>query len=449
MKVNTLKLAYMRAIETAEFHFQPDFNLIVGVNGVGKSSVLDALRICMSRVLPSVTESRAKAMSFEVRDIRDEHSFVDAELYVTVGAHEFNFTRHQWRESHAADDQGNVEKLRREILEAERLGERKRKLLRQLDESQVASDTDIFIPSKASLQAACRAATSMPSCVFFSTSRSVVSHAKARSRSAGGTSAAYVDALVSRPMYVAQHAEWMRAQNALATEDELAARHLCVLQDAISTFLPGYENLSLAAIEPVVFGERTKVTLPRLQVDHGPSTLELDQLSDGEKGVLALVLDLARRLSQANPLLDDPLREGEAIVLIDEIDLHLHPQWQRQIVQKLRETFPRCQFIATTHSPQVIGEVEHDRIHVIAEGEVSSPHRSYGVDASGVLEEIMGTDKRTTPVQRLISNVSQAVGIDDYEGARALLSELVEQVGEGDAEVIRIRTLLNLLDEDE
>ena len=76
-------------------------------------------------------------------------------------------------------------------------------------------------------------------------------------------------------------------------------------------------------------------------------------------------------------------------MLIDEIDLHLHPKWQRQIVDKLTKTFPRCQFIATTHSPQVIGEVGHNRIQIIANGEVYSPTHSFGVDSSRVLEEIM------------------------------------------------------------
>ena len=105
--------------------------------------------------------------------------------------------------------------------------------------------------------------------------------------------------------------------------------------------------------------------------------------------MLALVLDLARRLSQANPSLDDPLSEGHAVVLIDEIDLHLHSKWQRQIVHNLAAAFPGCQFIATTHSPQVIGEVEHNRIQIIANGEVYSPTHSFGVDSSRVLEEIM------------------------------------------------------------
>jgi hypothetical protein len=73
-------------------------------------------------------------------------------------------------------------------------------------------------------------------------------------------------------------------------------------------------------------------------------------LSDGERGMLVLVLDLTRRLAQANPSVADPAGETGAVVLIDEIDLHLHPKWQRQIVNNLRSAFPRCQFIATTHS---------------------------------------------------------------------------------------------------
>ena len=233
MKVKALKLANIRAIETAEFRFQPDFNLIVGVNGVGKSSVLDALRICLSRVLPTVTESRAKAMSFEVEAIREKLPFLDAEVSVTVGAKEFNFTRREWREKFAADDHENIEKLRRELLDSERLGDRRRTLLRQLDDTQGVSDTDAFMPSRASLQAACVAATSTPNCVFFSTTRSTVSHAKARSRWAGGNAAAYYDALISRPLYVAQFAEWMRAQEALAKEQPQAGHHLRVLQEAV------------------------------------------------------------------------------------------------------------------------------------------------------------------------------------------------------------------------
>ena len=439
MRITSLKLANIRAIETAEFRFQPGFNLIVGVNGVGKSSVLDALRICMSRILPSTTESRAKAMSFAIGDIRSGFPFLDADLSLIIGVDEFRFVRRQWRETFAADDIENIDKLRRQILDSERLRDRARNLLRELEESYGVSDSDAFVPSKAELKSAADAASVAPNCIFFSTNRSVASHAStAMSRAAGGKSAAYAEALVPRPMYVAQFADWMRVQEALAKEQNTAKRHLQVLRSAVDRFLPTYENLRPA-------DEKSS----HLLIDQYGVALDVAQLSDGERGVLALVLDLARRLSQANPSLDDPLSEGHAVVLIDEIDLHLHPKWQRQIVHKLMATFPSCQFIATTHSPQIIGEVEHNCIQIIADGEVDSPPHSFGVDSSRVLAEVMETEPRTPEVETVLSELAQAIGKQRYDYARGLLAQLVDRLGENDPEITRIRTLLALIEGEE
>ena len=134
-------------------------------------------------------------------------------------------------------------------------------------------------------------------------------------------------------------------------------------------------------------------------------------------------------------------------MLIDEIDLHLHPKWQRQIVRNLSAAFPRCQFIATTHSPQVIGEVEHDRIQIIANGQVYSPTHSFGVDSSRVLEEIMDADPRAQEVKELLSQISQEVGKQQFEQCpRACWPRLVERLGEDDPEVTRIRTLLDFME---
>ena len=436
MRVTSLKLANLRAIETAEFRFQPGFNLIVGVNGVGKSTVLDALRICASRLLPSMTESRAKAMTFAVDDIRSGSPFLDVELSLALGPDEFRFTRRQWRETFAADDAENLDRLRREILDSERLRDRARTLLRELEESHGVADSDAYSPSLAELKKAARSTTTTPNCIYFSTNRSVTSNASSsKSKAAGGRSAAYAEALAPRPMYVAQFADWMRVQEVLGREHEAAARHLEVLQSAVERFLPNYANL-----RP---GEESS---SRLVINQGGITLDFTQLSDGERGVLALVLDLARRLSQANPSLADPLAESDAVVLIDEIDLHLHPKWQRQIVRNLTAAFPRCQFIATTHSPQVIGEVEHDRIQIIANGQVYSPTHSFGVDSSRVLEEIMDADPRAQEVNALLSQISQEVGKQRYESARGLLVQLVGKLGEDDPEVTRIRTLLDFME---
>ena len=100
----------------------------------------------------------------------------------------------------------------------------------------------------------------------------------------------------------------------------------------------------------------------RMKVEKNGINLDVSQLSDGEKCTMTLFGDLARRLCIANPRLDDPLK-GDGVVLIDEIELHMHPSWQRMVLPKLQETFPNIQFIITTHSPIVLSEVD-DRFNV-------------------------------------------------------------------------------------
>ena len=121
----------------------------------------------------------------------------------------------------------------------------------------------------------------------------------------------------------------------------LGDRAVAAISRALTTFLDGFENLRVQE-EPL-----------RLLVDKDGVALDLSQLSDGERSFLAMICDLGRRLALANPLLDNPLH-GAGVVLIDELELHLHPKWQRDVTEKLRRTFPNIQFIATTHSPFVI-----------------------------------------------------------------------------------------------
>ncbi|RHP64707.1 AAA family ATPase [Bacteroides sp. OF04-15BH] len=91
------------------------------------------------------------------------------------------------------------------------------------------------------------------------------------------------------------------------------------------------------------------------RIDHDGSTHELriEQLSEGYKIVIAMVADLAARMSEANPDMDNPLN-ATGIVLVDEIDLHLHPRWQRDILKQLTNVFPNVQFIVSTHSPVIV-----------------------------------------------------------------------------------------------
>jgi predicted ATP-binding protein involved in virulence len=120
----------------------------------------------------------------------------------------------------------------------------------------------------------------------------------------------------------------------------------------------------------------------------GEQRLTLDQLSDGERSFIAIVGDLIRRLALANPELSNPL-EGHGVVLIDELELHLHPRWQREVVEKLRSTFPNIQFIATTHSPFVIQALRPGEL-INLDPEEFGEYANRSVE--DIAEHVMGVD---------------------------------------------------------
>ena len=417
MTVTSLKLVNVRGIEKAEFRFQPGFNLIVGANGAGKTSVLDSLRVCLSAFVKRANKLRTRLEFFVGDDIRVGSSALTVECSGRIDSVEHQYVIHQPREA-SVPQQSKVGMPRDQVH----------------DTPKRAGFLGI-----APMPAAGGVPGGRPLAVLFSTKRAIPSaRAPSKQVAAGGIPAAHADAFANRELRLGELAAWMRAQEALWSERALARRALEAFEDAIVRFLPGYQNLRLD------HGQRSQ-----LLINRGPSTIAVRQMSDGERGVLALVLDLTRRLVQANPELTDPVAEAEAVVLIDELELHLHPQWQRQIVWRLTSAFPRCQFIATTHSPQVIGELAHDRIQIMADGDVYSPGHAFGVDSSRVLEEIMAAPPRNQEVEGLLTKVSGAIGRQQYEEARELLREVVSRLGENDPEVTRITTLLDFMEGEE
>lgn len=104
--------------------------------------------------------------------------------------------------------------------------------------------------------------------------------------------------------------------------------------------------------------------------------LQIDQLSGGYKAVLSVIADIAKRLSMANPDSQNPLEE-DAVILIDELDLHLHPKWQKEIVDDLKRTFPNCQFIVSTHSPFVIQSLNAEELFDIKTMQYAGEEGSY------------------------------------------------------------------------
>jgi predicted ATP-binding protein involved in virulence len=173
--------------------------------------------------------------------------------------------------------------------------------------------------------------------------------------------------------------------------------------------------------------------------------LIVNQLSDGEKCLLAMVGDLARRLAIANPSLPDPL-QGYGVVLIDEIELHLHPKWQREIIPALTRTFPNCQFIVTTHSPQVISQVKPEGIYILEKTEegiiAKKPESSFGRDSNRILEDLMDVPARPQKIKDDLLELFRLIDAGDLLGARQLRQQLADEIGADEPEFVRADVLI-------
>jgi predicted ATP-binding protein involved in virulence len=163
----------------------------------------------------------------------------------------------------------------------------------------------------------------------------------------------------------------------------------------------------------------------KMTVTKGDKELNVLQLYDGERNMLALVGDIARRLSVLNSIDLDRLNEGAGVVLIDEVDLHLHPRWQREIVAKLVATFPNCQFIVSTHSSQVLGELKPESVVLLRDGRLlGHPQASYGLTSGQVLEEIMDASSRTSEVKAQLDSIFENLERGALPEARQMIAAL-------------------------
>ena len=183
-----------------------------------------------------------------------------------------------------------------------------------------------------------------------------------------------------------------------------------------------------------------------LCIEKNGTNLNINQLSAGEKMLLILVADLARRLIIANPESDKPLH-GDGVILIDEIDLHLHPSWQRKIVPSLMEIFPNCQFIISTHSPLILGTVPHKNITILENFKpIKITPNSLGRDNNSILYDLMGVTERPEKTQKQLDKFYELLDEEKKEEAQNVLDDLSKYLGDDDIAIVQARVNLDFAD---
>jgi len=220
-------------------------------------------------------------------------------------------------------------------------------------------------------------------------------------------------------------------------------RHLGFVNRAIETLVPGVKNLEV---------DRSSGKA-RLLVENFGNKVNISQLSQGQKMMVALTGDLARRLVTLNPELDNPL-SCHGIVVIDEIELHLHPKWQQEILIGLQDTFPGLQFIVTTHSPQVLSTVDNKCIRKICLDKDGNPtvsipsFQTKGVASADILARIMETNSTPEKLEEAVwvNKFFESINAQDKKSADSYLSKITSHFGKQHPVVLDCESQMRIID---
>lgn len=401
MQIKRFTLVNFRGIEHIELDFQGKKTVaLVGVNGVGKSSILDALAITLSNLTARITGQASKSRAISKDDIKVDADYTRLHVSIELGRSAYDWAIALNRKAGKWGPERSSDLLRLNELAHSAQG--------PIDRYELLGE----------------GTEGYPLAVYYDVHRAVLEvPLRVREHLLNEIAEGYYEALGHGGADFKRFFIWFRNQ-----ED---------LENEASRDSPGYRDPELSAVRKAIetFTEfsdvrvRRKPTL-RMTVRKGGLEFNVSQLSDGEKCLLAMVGDLARRLTLLNPKAGDPL-QGQGVVLIDELDLHLHPGWQRTVVAKLEKTFPNCQFIITTHSPQILGELPADAIMLLKDGTyIGHPERSLGLRSGEVVEELMGGFAQNQEVSLQLKKIHRDLDDDELDAAHAKLEQLRKKVGD-------------------
>lgn len=197
--------------------------------------------------------------------------------------------------------------------------------------------------------------------------------------------------------------------------DEVKSPHLDGVSSAAAACLEGAKRFYYSANHQEL----------RVEFKTG-SIIPFDALSDGQRNLIAVAADIAWRAAQLNPHLgSEAPTETPGIVLIDEIDLHLHPAWQRRVLDDLQRVFPKVQLIVTTHSPQVMSAAPRGSVRLLdGSNEPRHVDRLRGKDTNSILEDVLDVPSRPVFSKEKLEALARSIDDEEFDQARALIAEL-------------------------
>lgn len=431
MKVKSIHLENIGCFSELKLQFAPTLEntcnntIIIGNNGAGKSTILESIATSLSWFISRVRNE--KGSGSPISELKIKNDTITAVISIEIEDIERNF---KW------------------TLAKARIGKKSEKASKLDELSRLANDYRERYTSNNNV--------SFPLIIFYDANRGVLDvPLKIRGKHTFQQLDGYDNSLKGIVDY-RRFFEWYREREDFENESKLKFlenlnlnnfnaddyrkefhlpfdKQLTAVRTAIEIFLPDFKKIRI-------------VRKPRLHmaIDKAGKTLNVEQLSQGEKLLMSLVGDIARRLAMMNPSLNNAL-DGEGIILIDEAELHLHPKWQRTLISRLSTTFPNCQFILSTHSPLIISDYKEVLCYSLNDDGLFPIDPLFGLDVNQVLLEAMDTDIRNTEIEHKINDFLEKIQDKKLDEAIVILKKLESDLPENHIEIIKSRLLIKRL----
>ena len=410
MYVESLEIKNFRGIDHSQITFQKGFNIIKGENGKGKTSIIEALAVALGGFIAGF--SGVSTRHFAKEDIRKEIKLIGdgscTETYktpieVSVSA-VIHGRKEIWTRSRAS-------------LKSSRTTTTPKAIIKLAEEMELDENSEL------------------PVIVLQSASR-VWNQKKEKTQNVFKTkysrTTGYMDALEDASN-IKLLLNWCVKMEQVSWQKGKAIAEYEAVKKAVADFMSyingknNYQVFYDKQLEELVYS-----------VDGCVKTV--NSLSAGYQSLIWMVFDIAYRMAVLNPENKLQIAEGQGIVLIDEIDMHLHPKWQWNIVDALRKVFPNIQFIATTHAPILFASAKNVWLIDVEQDEPKYSYSHYGIDINTAVKSFQDTSEVPLSIKKRIDKFYDAMDAGKYEEAREILLAVESETEPAFASVVQMRT---------
>ena len=432
MKLKNIKISNYRCFKETEIDFEDHITLVVGKNGAGKTAILDAVAVSVSTFLLGIDGGASRSI------LKDDARYEFHDLNGTIDPqHQFPVSIESIGDCLDQQDVKWIRSLNSEsgkttIKDASELTGIAKKAQNQI----MTGDKSLVLPLIS----------------YYGTGRLYAQKKEKRNlkfltefkRQVG-----YVDCMAAESNEKLM-LNWFQMQTLKSLQEQQKTGVLdrpLLLKTVEKAICKSFERISGARNASLIFDLDThRLVLEFESADGNAQKFAMDEMSDGYKNTLSMIGDIAYRMAVLNPTLGDQvLEKTPGVVLIDEIDLHLHPQWQQTILSDLNVIFPEVQFIVSSHAPAVINSVPREQIRILDHGEIYMPAaQTYGRDANSILREVMKVSERPADIKHRMDLFYAYMDEKNYKEADKVLTEMEAIVGTTDPDIVAARTSLDL-----